>query len=207
MAVQWTIPEDWPGETVFIVAGGTSVSYQGAHRLQGKRVIAVNSSYETVPFADILFFGDNRWYLEHYGRPAFKEFKGRKVTVSQPASGGPELFKLNRVTPPPGLCIDRRGLASQRTSLQGAMNLAVMLGAKRLILLGADAGRAKDNRSHHHKPHKWRNKPGDVTWDHQMQQLQLIVAPLAEMGIEVVNTSPVSRLPYWPIIPLERFLR
>jgi hypothetical protein len=100
--------------------------------------------------------------------------------------------------PPPGLSFDPTCVVSQRTSLQGAINLAVHLGAIRIVLLGADMRRARDGRSHHHSPHPRPNKPGNRTWDAQMMQLRLTVTPLRERGIEVFNTSPISRITWWP---------
>lgn len=207
----WKIPEPWIGETVFIVGGGTSVSYQRPDRLEGRKVIAINSSYETVPFAQYLFFGDNRWHLEHNSRPAFKAFVARAdgvVTVSGPACA-PYLKKLDRITPDKpalGLTKTRRGLSSQRTSFHGAINLAAMLGAKTIVLLGLDGTRGANGLTHHHTPHIWNNKPGDITWDMQVEQLKHVAPPLAEMGVEVFNTNPASRFKIFPFADLERFL-
>jgi hypothetical protein len=207
----WRIPEDWKGETVFIVGGGPSVLHQRPQRLEGRKVIVINSSYEVCPFADYLYFGDNRWHDEHKSRDAFKAFMkrgGKVVTVSHPSSG-PYLLKLRRITPTSeanGLTTTRTGLSSQKTSFQGAMNLAAMLGAKRLVLLGLDGKRTESGVSHHHAPHKWPTKEGNITWERQKAQLQFIVEPLKKLGVEVFNTCPDSAFPYWPHAPLEGFL-
>ena len=210
MARNWIIPEEWKGETIFVVGGGPSVAHQRPHRLAGRKVIAINSSYETVPFAQYVFFGDNRWHEEHRNRPAFKQFltHARAVTVSAPATGA-YLKKLDRITPTcveNGLTVTRRGLSCQKTSFQGAINLAAMLGAKTIVLLGLDGQRSPNGLSHHHKPHKWVTRPGTITWDLQMTQLQFIVQPLKNLGIETFNTNPESRFTYWPHRPLEDFL-
>jgi hypothetical protein len=212
MSHNWRIPEEWKGETAFVVCGGPSVAYQRPHRLEGRRVIVVNSSYETCPFADFLFFGDNRWHHEHMTKPGFIAFwkrGGRVVTVSQPASGGSYLLKLRRITPTcdaNGLTVSRTGLSSQKTSTQGAMNLAAMLGAKRIVLLGLDGRRSESGLSHHHAPHKWPSKEGNVTWERQKSQLGFIVQPLKDRGVQVFNTCPYSTFTYWPYAPLESFL-
>ncbi len=209
--INWRITEEWKGETVFVVCGGPSVAHQRPHRLEGRKVIVVNSSYETCPFAQFLFFGDNRWFQEHQLKEGFKAFVargGRVVTVSQPA-GGPYLLKLRRITPTcdaNGITTTRVGLSSQKTSAQGAINLAAMLGAKRIVLLGLDGRRSDTGLSHHHTPHKWPTKPGDSTWERQRTQLRFAVAPLRAMGIEVFNTCSYSTFRYWPFAPLESFL-
>lgn len=207
----WRIPEEWKGETVFVVGGGPSVAHQRPDRLEGRKVIVINSSYETCPFADILFFGDNRWHNEHRVRPRFKDFVAaghRVVTVSHPADG-PYLLKLQRITPTSdknGLTTTRIGLSSQKTSFQGAINLAAMLGAKRIVLLGLDGKRNESGMTHHHTPHRWPTRDGNVTWDRQKEQLQFIVAPLAARGIETFNTNPDSNFTFFPFEPLEKFL-
>lgn len=193
----WHVAPEWAGETAFIVAGGTSVLDQDLSLLRGRRVIVINSSYEAAPFADFLFFGDASWWDTHCRRPALAAFAGRIVTVSVRCAG-PRLLRLRRQVPPPGLSLDRSCAVSERTSLQGAINLAIHLGVKRIVLLGADMRRADDGRSHHHAPHPRPNKPGNRTWDIQMGQLRLAVEPLRQLGIEVVNTSPITRIDWWP---------
>lgn len=197
MSEYWAAAAEWPGETVYIIGGGPSVKTQNLAMLRGRRVIVINSSYEAYPEADFLFFGDARWWLEHCGRPAMRAFEGRVVTCANKVSD-PRLLKMRRVVPPPGLAEARDSVASQRTSLQGAINLAVHLGAQRLVLLGADMCRSADGATHHHAPHKWPNPPGNASWDVQMSQLRLVVDPLRRRGVEVINTSPVSRLTWWP---------
>jgi hypothetical protein len=197
-----TFEPGWNGETVFIVAGGTSVLNQNLNLLYGRKVIAVNSSYEAVPWAAACFFADSRWWNVHKHKPALAGFQGLLVTCALHAKGD-RLLRVRRVMPPPGYTDDRSAVVANRTSLQGAMNLAGHLGARRLVLLGADMRRGDDGRTHHHAAHQWPNKTGNRTWDIQMQQLSLMVEPLKERGIEVVNCSPISRLPWWPTRTLE----
>jgi len=210
--MHWRIEPEWQGQAAFIVGGGTSVRNQNLNLLRGRRVIAVNSSYEAVPWADILYFADKRWMFEHMKRPAFRAFPGRKVTCSNWAGCDSNFLRLRRVVPNfdpkfakvgPGIALDPCAVVSNRTSLQGAMNIAVHLGANPLVLLGADMRRADDGGTHHHKPHIWNNKPGNESWVPQLEQLALTVAPLQERGIEVINTSPISLLPWWPKESLE----
>lgn len=193
----WTVQEEWKGETVFMVGGGPSLRGVSLDCLRGRRVVAINSSYLKVPFADLLFFGDARWFLEHREGLDIAAFKGRIASCSSSVSH-PRVLNLNRVVPPPGYAEARDAVASQRTSLQGAMNLVGHLGARKIVLVGIDMGRAPDGVSHHHAPHPWPPRPGNVVWDEQMHMLESIVEPLKRHKIEVVNTSPVSRIPWWP---------
>lgn len=214
---QWIIKPDWRGETVFVIAGGPSVAEQRIERLKGRRVIAINSSYEAVPWADVLYFADRRWYFEHWQRKGFRAFAGLKVSCNNwpTVRANTEVNWLRRVVPNfdpkhgpvgPGIADDPGAVVSNRTSLQGGINIAVHRGAARIVLLGADMDRAPDGRTHHHSPHPWRNKPGTQTWDGQIEQLALTVEPLARRGIDMVNASPASRLPWWPKMNLDSYL-
>jgi hypothetical protein len=211
MARHWNIQPEWQGETAYIVAGGPSVKSENLELLKGKRVIAINSSYEAVPFADLLFFADSRWWNNNVDHLA--NWAGRIATVSTRFTDSRFLRLRRRVpnTEPrkgpigPGLAIEPNAVVACRTSLQGGMNIAFHLGANRIVLIGADMGRAPDGSTHHHTPHPWNNKPGNRTWDIQMSELALIAAPLRERGVIVVNSSPTSRIPDswgWQRIPL-----
>lgn len=189
----WTCPPEWSGETVFIVAGGPSVARQDTDRLKGRKVIVINSSYQRVPFADILFFGDSRWYYDH--KPMLAKFAGRKVAVSVSVTEKPYLL-MRKIAPPPGLSDNRSTVVMRRTSLHGAINLAVHLGSKRIVVLGADMQAAKDGRTHHHKPHGYTVKPG--CWDEQIDELRLINKPAGRLGVQIINASPSSRIGFWP---------
>jgi hypothetical protein len=153
----WLVPPAWSGETCFIVGGGVSVETQPVERLRGHKVIALNSSYERVPFADYLLFADTRWYRVHESRPAFRAFAGHLVTCS-PHVDDPRVWRLRRKNPP-GLAQDRNMVVMRRTVMAAAMNLAVHLGVRRIVALGLD-GRETDGRSHHHEPHPWPQKAG-----------------------------------------------
>ncbi|HDZ74382.1 MAG TPA: hypothetical protein ENH55_16790 [Aurantimonas coralicida] len=209
MATEWSVPPAWPGETVFILGGGPSLAGQGAQRLAGRRVIAVNSSYIAHPFADYLCSADRPWLYEH--RAALeKAWRGRVVTVTD-AIDWDGLLHLRQVAPPiPGkaggvaISTDPRALSVRRTSLQAAINLAVLLGAKRIVLLGADGGRDSEGRAHHHAPHKQAPKPG--CWDEQLVDLATTVQPLIDLGVEVLNASPGSHWDLWPIVTLDAVL-
>lgn len=198
----WSIPEEWPGETCYVVCGGPSVPAETPELLAGRRVIVVNSSYQLVPAADFLIFHDSRWWPEHQHR--LKAFAGRIIGFMG-APGGDRVLRIRRKDVAIGLSAERDALVMGKTTLQPALNLAVLLGARRIVILGADMGPGPDGRTHHHAPHRWAQKPG--CWDEQMKFLAYIVEPLRQAGVDVLNASPVSRLPWWPKVNLKDALQ
>jgi hypothetical protein len=201
----WAVPQEWPGETVFIVGGGPSVLGQDLNRLRGRRVIAINSSVFKLPWADILYFGDFRWWNEVENRMAIASFRGRAVSVSQLVTDSKVL--TCRKARPPGLAFARDSLMQKMTSLTAATNLAAhLIGAGGAIVwLGADGQIAANGRTHHHKQHRWPHRPG--CYDKQHEDLVTIVPSLQTMRISLFNASPGSA---WadlaPIVNLQDML-
>lgn len=204
--VFWSVPREWEGETCFVIAGGPSVRDQPIEQLRGRKVIAINSSWARASFADFLFFGDRRWWKKHQAS-VLADFPGRIVTTNHHApviAGRDRILLLHRVPAHFRLSKIPHSLVMDKTSTYAALNLAFLLGAKRIVLLGADMQKAEDGRKWHHDPHQWEMRP--EVWLRQMKQLELIRDPLIEAGVEVINASPRSLINFWPKASLEEFL-
>ena len=205
MTAFWSVPREWPGETVFIIGGGPSVLGQDLDALRGRRVIAINSSVHAMPWADILYFGDWRWWYERENRTAATSFAGRVVTTSRMVPDRKVL--VCRKTNPPGLALERHSLMQKWTSLTAATNLAAHLVGPggSIIWLGADGHIAADGRTHHHKPHPWPHRPG--CYDKQHADLVTIVPSLRTLGIAGYNASPgTAWTDLLPVIDLQEAL-
>jgi hypothetical protein len=202
----WNIPPDWDGEDAFIICGGTSVTQAMADRTQGRHVIAINSSYQIAPHAEILFFADERWWTREYKeRPKLLEtFKGKIATTSRQAKGD-RLLRLKRAKMPPGIATSPDSVIVRRTSLHAALNICYHKRAGRIILLGADNRDGDNGRAHHHAEYPWKRIAG--TWDTKLTDLAHTVEPLKAAGIEVINCSHISTLPWWPKQTLGQALR
>lgn len=197
----WSVPREWEGETAFVIAGGPSVLSQNVEALRGRRVIVINSSCYTAPWADYLFFIDAPWWRAN--KAAAGSFKGRVVTVSSPYD--PRILRLKKRKPEDCFATSPDEVMCRRTSLTAVLNmLAHLAPGSRVVLLGADGKFGEDGRRNHHAPHKKQHRPG--TWQDQRVELALTVKPLRALGIEVFNASPGSALPFWPIVKLEDFL-
>lgn len=206
MRTYWHVPKLWPGETAYVVGGGPSVTPEMLASLEGRRVVTVNMSYLATPWADILFFADLRWWDREWEerRDKLLGFKGIVATtsthVADKAPSQRPVKLLKRMTPEDvrsGLALADDTVAMERTSLQGAMNLCYHLGVKRIALLGADNRDAPNGRIHWHGEYPWTRF--NESWDIKGRQFGYCAQRLKGVGVEVINCSPVSTLPYWPI--------
>lgn len=191
----------WPGETCFIIAGGPSLGGFDFSRLSGRKVIAINSSVLVYPAADVLFFGDERWWRWNSDKVR-TTFGGHIFTCSGIAAPG--IHNLVKRAPPPFLTPERGAVTMQRTSLTATINLAVHFGCTRLVLLGADMKAAPNGRAHHHAEYPVANLPN--CWDVQMVELRNVAKSITDLGVDVINTSLDSRIDWWPKQPIGELL-
>lgn len=201
----WTVTPEWQGETAFLVCGGPSVLDQNIEALRGRRVMVVNSSCYRIPWADILFFGDERWGREY--SEAVNAFMGCVVSVRETPLKHPKISYLYRPPGPSklpdGLCSDPGQVWFWHTSVRGAINLLCHLGVKTIVTLGLDGGPDSKGRLYHHANHTWATPDN---WRKQREELGNLVSPLIERGVTLINASPGSSIPFWPIMSLADFL-
>jgi hypothetical protein len=194
-----SIEREWEGETAFLVCGGPSFASVDAELLRGRRVMVVNSSLYRIPWADFLFFGDERWELEN--RSAVKSFGGRVLSSSYGSVHCPYIGFLRRPRPaetPHGLSSDPLEAWLRHTSVRGAINVLCHLGVSRIVALGLDGGPDATGKTHHHTPHPWGMNRN--IWDLQREELSHVAPALQARGIELLNASPGSKIPFWPIV-------
>jgi hypothetical protein len=199
MTTFWSAPCEWPRETAFIIAGGPSVRGQNIEALRGRRVIVINSSVYAAPWADILYFGDWRWWNEAENRAAVAAFGGRVVSVSQIVDNKKVLVcrKLKYWS----RAAD--SLFQVWTSLTAATNLAAhLVGAGGTVVwLGADGMPAADGAAWHHKPHRWGPKP--QRYERHRADIVTMAEPLRRMDVTLLNASPGSAYAdLWPVVGL-----
>lgn len=116
-----------------------------------------------------------------------------------------EAFGLKALTvdpDAPGLVVGRPGvLAWGRNSGFQAVNLAVQLGARRIVLVGFDCSLAAGVHWHgrHGRGLSNPTRPGVEKW---RDALDRVAGQLAELQIEVFNASAASALRNYPKRPL-----
>ncbi len=191
-----SIAREWEGETAFLICGGPSAASQPIDALRGRRVMVVNSSVYRVPWADILFFGDERWEMNN--REAVKAFLGRVLSSSYGNVDCPYIEFLRRPKPsdtPAGLSSDPSEAWLRHTSVRGAINVLCHLGVKTIVTIGLDGGPDASGKTHHHAPHPW-GLNRDI-WNLQREELSHVAPALEARGVNLLNASPGSRIPFW----------
>lgn len=199
----WEVPKLWPDRTVYVLGGGPSLKGFYFNSLKGERVIAVNNAYmdARAPWAPVMYFMDWGWYNVHKKKLAV--WKGLKVTVCDKCKDEPGIRVLkwrNRM----GLDDDPRFITRGTCAGFGAISLAAKLGANKIILLGFDM-RKVDGEHNYHNEHK-RTVNDEIYKNNFIKPFQSLLEPIQEQGIEIINATPGSELPFFPIVEPEEVL-
>ena len=192
----------WKNETVYLIGGGTSLKSFKWNSLNGKRTIAINKAFFTYPLADALYWTDGRIYAWY--KREINKFNGLKFTI-RPRNDYEGEIKVLRKGNTLGLEEARDRLAHGNNSGYAAINLAYLLGAKRIILLGYDM--KNDGKSGHFHDGYPFPTTGDKVYKTQfIPSFDSLAVALKERKIEVYNASPISALKCFPIITHEKAL-
>lgn len=190
------------------------------------RTVVVNDAYLLAPWADVLYAADSRWWDWHAKgiakpklnltadqvRERFEAFQGERCSIQYSGSNikDDRVHLLKNMTfPLPdhslGLSLDPERLVTGRNSGFQAINLIVLAGAKRILLLGIDGRLNEKDESHFHGGH-----PSPTPWSLFFEQMRKTFAaaetPLKEAGVEVLNCSPGTAIDHFRKISLERAL-
>lgn len=199
--VHATVPRLLPnGGTVVCLGGGPSLTEADVAYCRGKAdlVIAINNAYQLAPWADVLYACDARFWTWHRG---VKSFKGLKFSLQKAAAVWSAVGVLKR-TGDYGLERKPHGLRTGRNSGYQAINVALHLGATRVLLLGYDM-QLTGGRCHWHPPHP-NNQPPPV--QSFRGAFRMLAPQLAGYGLTVINCSRETALTCFPCQPLEQAL-
>jgi hypothetical protein len=190
------VPKRWPGETFVLIGGGPSLTPGDVRAVRGRaRVIAINDAYTLAPWADVLYGCDGKWWDWHAGAPSFE---GYRYALDPAAARWPHVRVLQN-TGPLGLELDPTGLRTGKNSGYQAINLAVHLGAARILLLGYDMS-CDGTRSHWFGEHPDRQPS---PYPQMREAFDSLVEPLAAIGVTVVNCSRRTELTAFPCARLD----
>lgn len=194
-----------------IIGSGPSLSCSQIGRIytsrlhDGCRVIAVNDNYQLAPWADVLYACDYGWFVWHEKHLFIDSdilVPKLMVTVDEPAAKKWPRLKWVPGTNKPGLSLDPELLHYGRNGGYQAINLATLLGAKTILLVGFDQC-FPGNQAHWFGDHPSRTRSMYERWTECWQGLP---PQLKELGIELINCTPDSALTVFPMRPLKKEL-
>lgn len=186
----------WQDLAVAILASGESLTAQQCELVKqwrnagtGRRVIAINTTFRLAPFADVLYGCDRHWWNAYYEEASAIFKPGQMWTQLE---GGAPLVNAIRSIRAPGLSKTLGVIHQGANGGYQAMGLAVMWGAKKLVLLGFDC---KGGHWHGDHPAPMNARlPHDV-W---LAAYATLAPDLKTAGVEVVNCSPDSAITVFP---------
>ena len=208
------LPLAWKDCTVVVAASGPSLSQDDMMRVEISRTptIAVNDAWKIAPWSDILYAADAAWWDYHWGALGFDGLKIIPHRLGEWADAPACQSSIDRWGLRPvgsrmaaGISADPRVVHEGGNSGFQAVNLAVLLGANRIILTGFDMGVEDGSPSHffgdHPSPLR-KNSP----WDLFVRWFALAADSFKSAGVEVLNASRKSRLECFPMVDMETVL-
>jgi len=198
-----TITPLWAGETVYIIGGGPSLKGFKWNLLSNKKTIAINKAIKYYNNPTALYWTDSRVF--RWFRKEIMSYSGLKYTIT-PNKDHNESIKLLKRGSKNGLSKQKNEVAHGGNSGYAAINLAIHLGAKRIILLGYDMGNV-GKESHFHDGYPVNTTSATIYKDQFIPAFDLLKRDLNGSGIEILNASPSSNLNAFKKITIEEALR
>lgn len=217
----------WGGKKVVCIGSGPSVTKERLEAIRVARerdvcrVIVVNDMYLVAPWADVLYFADEKWWSWHVeGRmkiwpwvkfsvdeqkAALWSFKGQKVTIDHPVMAQhPSLFVLKKhgdldFSP------EQDAIRTGGNSGYQALNIAALSGGNPILLIGYDM-RWSGGRRHSHNGHQPNDGAAEQQYASFAQAFDSTKGYLQVRGIEVINCTPNSLLRAYRFGQLESLL-
>lgn len=207
----WKIPQIWDAATAVVMGTGPSLNLkQLAHiylaRCHGAChfVVAVNNNYQAAPWADYLYACDYKFFTWHKHHLP-EAFKGAAiVSCDRPAA---EEFAYILWVPgehADGLSTNPELIHYGKNSGYQAVNLAYLLGARRILLVGFDH-QYPNNAYHWYGEHPDRNRSS--WYERWMPCWQTVLNQLNDLDLEIINCTPESALHVFPKARLNEALK
>jgi len=194
----WRAPRLFDGRGVLVIGGGASIREAGqgdviADLARLTPTIAINDAFLLAPHADVLYWADARWC--GWNRPDLARHHGLKVTrsaASDPGAHEAMLIGWERTLPYSRNPSRVAGFCGGGN----AINLAALMGAAAIVLVGFDM-----------RPGNWhdRHRRPPVAGQHEERfrpAIERMAPELAADGIIVVNATPESVLGCFATIDL-----
>ena len=205
MKLTWPTKELWKGEDVFILGGGPSVKTFPISFLKTKKVIGCNHAYLFGPeVVDILLFCDQVFYNHHRQRPEFQKFPNPKVSNSESILNPDEDILI---VPRKQQGWHRDALGFNANTGSAAINLALILGAARIFLVGFDMQLGPQREQNWHE--EVHSRVNRFHYERYLSLMRSSVSDIAENWPEaqVINLNPDSKLDIFPKGRFEEYFK
>ena len=204
------VAREWGETTAVLLGGGPSLTVgqveqvRAAREAGAVRVIAVNDAYRLAPFADLCYFADSQWWGWHKDRPAFRAFAGQKCSIADSGANITDpavhiLLNANGRGHGFGLSLDPKQIVTGSNSGYQALNIAVLAGAKTVILLGFDA-REPTGKTHWFGDHPKREPV--AAYAEYRKAFSAGENAIKAAGVRVLNCAPGSAIDSFPKLEL-----
>lgn len=190
---------------VAIVGGGPSLLGADLSRLHKRTyVLTVNNACWKLPHAQGCITADVRW-AEYYSHRLAHEFAGSKFVVVpedcelSPVPGITYLKQSTEV----GISRDPAVVRVRGSSGYAAINVATLLGAKRIWLLGFDMSAPG---THWFGAYAWKSAADESVYSSWVAEFVRLSHTLAEAGVSVTVVGMASKLVGYPKRDISEFL-
>lgn len=196
----------WNGKKVIVAASGPSLNSNIAEICNGEIVLAVNDAIRLFPKAEVLYSCDADWWeVNNF----VLDFTGERWTSHSLSPRNDkrnlknqELFHIIEGKDLPGFSRDPEFIHYGNNSGFQAVNLAILFGAKEIVLVGFDMRNVGD-KSHFFGNHKapLRSTSAFSVWVDRFEKANRLLN-----DVRIVNCTPNSALTCFPMMPLEQVL-
>lgn len=186
-----------------VAATGPSLTPDVAKLCKNVPVIAVNDAWRLFPFADVLYAGDGDWWDVQWGCPYFDGEKWSSHSLpNNDKTQQAKRYGLNLVRGDvgDGFSTDPARIHYGLNSGFQAVNLAILFGAKRILLVGFDM-RGSHFFGDHPAP---LHNVDDRKFTRFLREFERASPP---QGVGIINCTPDSALRCYPMADLEQALK
>lgn len=230
--IKWSVPKIWEGGEAWIIGGGMSMPYQFGvpediiqrvskgqlslseyspylQPLKDKHVIGVNVAYKFNGILSAHYFGDRTFFKRN--KKNLLNYNVLKITHSNLSRHDTDyhrdIKKLRSDTKTLGLSTDPGLVYWNFNSGSAAINVAVLAGAKRILLLGFDMKpfNGEERVTHWHSDYgKFRIQDRD--FKRFLKGFPQIAEDAKKLGVEILNVNKDSAIDSFKKIELKEVL-
>ncbi len=199
---KWIPVSEWTGKDVYVIGGGTSLKGFNWNLLKGKLTIGCNAAFFLgQEVCNICIFGDAKFFQKY--KRDLSSYKGVVVTnCSQlQKNSTPWLWTMPRQA----VGLHKDALGWNANTGASAINLALILGAKRVFLLGFDMKLSVNGKNNWHT--KGLDKPNAGICERMNSSFRHVYRDWHKKfsDREIINVTDDSALSGFPKIGVNEF--